>query len=118
MKTKDLIRELQELDPTGELEVTSGNCDIHFVSRQPSYYDGCAKILIRDESKKPYYDIIGVRICSEGEKIRLHTINIDSIFLDVPEAIIEYDSEYSRDHYHEIVEKTRVDMKKIIEEVG
>ncbi len=115
MKTKDLIRELQELDPTGEVEVTSGNSDIHSLERLPSYYDGCAKILIKDESKKPYHDIIGVRICSEGDKIRLNSPGIDSIFLDTPEAIIEYDSEYSRDHYQVVVENIRSDIKKIIE---
>lgn len=38
MKTKDLIKQLQAIDSTGELEVVSGQCDIHFANLEPAYY--------------------------------------------------------------------------------
>ena len=40
MKTADLIRRLQEADPTGELECVAGGEDVYFVQRLPMYYDG------------------------------------------------------------------------------
>ena len=59
MKTKELIKELQELDPTGETEVVCGCGDIYFVEELPAYYDGRLGVLIKDESKKPYYHVKG-----------------------------------------------------------
>jgi len=40
MKTKELIRQLQEMDPEGELHVTGDSGAILDVQRMPGYYDG------------------------------------------------------------------------------
>lgn len=117
MKTKELIAALQEHDPKGEEEVCIGNKSVWFVSREPGYYDGCLQKLIRNPNKKGY-NIEGVEIISKLDKIRLHSIDIKSIFLDHPEAIIKYDSEYSEKHYKAYVEKIRqeaIDFNKEIE---
>ena len=52
MKVKDLIKQLQELDPTGEIEVCVGNSDIIDISLFPAYYDGYLQVLKKDLSKK------------------------------------------------------------------
>lgn len=105
VKTKELIKQLQEADPTGEVEVTVGNTDIHFVDALPSYYDGCQQILIRDEKNKDSYNIIGGKVRSNGCKVmlRLHSIK-DAIF-DNPKLPVDYsdlgffyNGSYKKDH--------------------
>lgn len=76
MKTKELIRLLNEEDPTGEEEVCVGNTDIHFVECLGAYYDGPSQVLERDESKSPYYNIVGAKYKSQGKKIQIHTLSI------------------------------------------
>jgi len=80
MKTKDLIKHLQELDPTGECQVFC-NGDIYFGERLPWYYDGKPGILTRDKSKAPYYDITGMRqiTAEDGDKIYLHSMGLDDL---------------------------------------
>lgn len=76
MKTSEVIKKLQELDPTGELHVCCGNLDIHFMEEVPAYYDGPLQILERDAAKAPYYDICGAKYKSTGNKIQIHTLSI------------------------------------------
>ncbi len=52
MKTKELIRQLQREDPSGELECCVDNSDIFFVEHLPAYYDGCLEVLVRDKSSE------------------------------------------------------------------
>ena len=76
MKTKELIKQLQKEDPSGENECVVGNVDILFVSREPSYYDGPCEILIRDENI-PFCNVVGAKIQSNGEKIQIHTHSVE-----------------------------------------
>ena len=81
MKTKELIRQLQEADPSGELECCVNNADIHFVNVEPAYYDGCLQVLKRDESKSPYYNICGAKYTSVGDKVVIRPLSIcDAVF--------------------------------------
>lgn len=114
MKTKELIRQLQEMDPTGEEDVTVGNVDIHFVGREPSYWDGCKQVLIRDEECE-YYNIIGAKVVSDGDKIVIETLSIRNAIWNDPDIPIEYD-EYSERHYKESYEEERAKVKKFEEE--
>lgn len=82
MKTKDLIKQLQAIDSTGELEVVSGQCDIHFANLEPAYYDGKLVTLIRDKSKEPYYDVVGIKVSSIGNKINLHLMGPEDVIVD------------------------------------
>jgi hypothetical protein len=89
MKTKELIKRLQEEDPTGEIECCVGNVDIHFVSREPAYWDGPLQVLERDPAKEPYYNIVGGKYIKSGEKIQINLLRISDIF-DDPKVKIDY----------------------------
>ena len=112
MKGKELIRQLQEEDPSGELEVCVGNLDIHFVSREPAYYDGCLQVLKRDENNK-FYNIIGAELRSTGDKIQIHELSVRIALLENPDLPVEYD-EYSERHCKEKVESWRKETLEII----
>lgn len=98
MKTKDLIRRLQEADPSGEIECCVGNVDILFVSHEPAYYDGRMQVLIRDEKCK-YYNVIGAKYVENGYKIQIHAHSIEDALCDHPELPVEFeggDNPYNR----------------------
>ncbi len=76
MKTKELIQQLQEADPSGELEVSCGLIDIIHVDRAPSYYDGYQQVLIRDPSRDPYYNIVGGKYNGKNDKVVICPLTI------------------------------------------
>lgn len=82
MKSRELIRILQELDPSGEIEVYAGN-DILFAERLPGYYDGAPFRLVRDPAKAPYYDVVGFVYDRCGPKIQLHTHGLTDAVVDL-----------------------------------
>lgn len=90
MKSKELIRLLQEEDPTGEVEVCIDNADIHFISTEPAYWDGTLQVLTRDHSKDPYYNITGGKYVRTGSKVVLHPLSIRDVLWSDPDAIIDY----------------------------
>jgi hypothetical protein len=96
MKTKELIRLLQEEDPTGEEEVCVGNVDIHFVESLPAYYDGAAQVLEWEETKWGRRYVSGKYVRS-GTKIQIHTLSIqDAISYREDGFTVDY-SELSAD---------------------
>jgi hypothetical protein len=109
MKTKDLIKELQEADPSGEIEVCVNNIDIFTVTTEPAYYDGRLQLLIRDPAKKPYYDIVGGRYVSSGAKVVISPMSITDVLWDDPDAEIDYGglSGAMGDSYRKTDEATR-----------
>lgn len=120
MKTNDLIKMLQEADPSGELEVVVGNVPIHFIAPEPAYWDGCYRRLIREphESNEIYYDVTGIEFVSQGTKLVIHTLDYDMILLDDCNAQVKYDTEQTRNKYESVVEKKRkelIDMKQGLE---
>jgi len=82
MKSKELIRQLQEIDPSGEMQVVSGECDIFILETNPAYYDGKLVTLIRDKSKLPFYDIIGIKVKTEGKKINLKFMSAEDVIIE------------------------------------
>jgi len=90
MKGKELIRLLQEIDPTGEIEVSVGNIDIWDVHQEPAYWDGKLQLLTHDESKKPYFDITGGKYVVSGSKIVITPMSITEVLWGDPEAVIDY----------------------------
>lgn len=72
MKTKELIRQLQKADPTGELECCIYNEDIECVIPNLAYYDGPLQILHRNEQG----DFTGATITTRGTKINLYPIGV------------------------------------------
>lgn len=90
MKTKEVIKQLQELDPSGEEEVVVWGTDILFIERLPAYYDGFPEILIRDE--KGY--TTGAKIKYGGDKIKIHTASIEDELFDDPSLPVEVDNRH------------------------
>jgi hypothetical protein len=113
MKTKELIRLLQEEDPSGEEEVCVGNEDIYVVEKKEAYWDGCLQVLKHDESKGEYYSIVGGEFRSKGYKISIRTVPLDNVVMDhaingIP-CEITYDSEYTERRYKNAVKRWRED---------
>jgi hypothetical protein len=89
VKSKELIRLLMEQDPSGETEVSVGNHDIYFIERQPAYWDGSLQRIIIDESKKPYYSVVGAKVVSSGFKLTLHTMGVEDVLENEPDAPVD-----------------------------
>lgn len=111
MKTKDLIAALQAADPSGELEVAVGNTDIHFVDKEPAYYDGCLQVLKRDPKKIDCYNIVGGEFRSNGNKIVIHTLSIKTALWDNSDLPVTFDADYAREHYAPKVDGWRQEVK-------
>jgi len=119
MKSKILIKLLQEADPSGELEVVvpteEGNVDIFFVESKAGYWDGSYHVMERDWSNK-YYNIIGAQYRSDGVKLCLKTISIqDALFsnIDLPITVVDTFLEKTMQKQ---VDEWREEAKKIIKE--
>lgn len=109
MKTSEIIKYLQEKDPSGELEVTVGKTPIHFLTLIAGYYDGCYSVLKHDpELTGKFYDVVGAEIRCDGYHISIETMGIDEMLLDDPEALVTYDSDYTKKKYEERVEQWRI----------
>lgn len=95
MKTKDLIRRLQEADPTGELHVSVGNIDILTVYRVEHYYDGRQERLMRDETS-PYYNVVGGYWSTEGHKVVIRDLSIEDAIFEDPDLPVYNVPEHQR----------------------
>ncbi len=116
MKTKDIIEQLQELDPSGELDVSVGLADISDISILPSYYDGYQQILIRHPEG---YFPKGGRYNVDKDKIVIDSLSFKEAIYSDPEFSIDYSglSEDRVKRYEESHEKEREDSYKITSEV-
>lgn len=72
MKVKDLIRALQEADPTGECHVRCGGGAIFFAERKEGYWDGPYQYIENDE----FY------ISAKHEKVDINSIDYESWIWD------------------------------------
>ncbi len=107
MKTRDLIAQLQAEDPTGDLECVVGRDDVYYVTRQPMYYDGRPWLLVHDEALRgKAYSVVGLRYPSDGQKVRIVTLDAESVLYEAPDAHIEC-HEAHRAH----AEKLRAEVK-------
>lgn len=120
MKTRELIAALQKEDPTGELEVIAGSAPIYFATREPAYWDGSLQMLIHDDSKRPYYSIVGYKVTDRGEKIRLNLMELDDVLLDAPDAPVDLSelSEGRRERWAKRVSEVRAKMEAIAKRTG
>jgi len=117
MKTKRLIELLQKEDPSGEIEVSVGNQDIHYLQRLEAYWDGCLEVLKRDETSE-YYNITGAKIVSEGLKICIMPLSIEDAIMNDVNLPIEFDSDYTREHYSDVVAKQRHEMRSVCKKLN
>ena|SRR3990167_3801632 len=105
MKTKELIRRLQETDPSGEEDCCVGRSrsDILFVASE----------VLKREPNNPYYNVIGAEIKSSATKIKIVIHDIEDALMDHPELPITFDSEYSEKHWKEMVENWRKEYREM-----
>lgn len=89
MKTKDLIKELQEQDPSGELECVVGGEPIFFLQNLPAYYDGSLQYLIQDPDKAGSYNVVGAKFIDKGRKIEISTLTIENAIWEAPELPVD-----------------------------
>jgi len=106
MKTNELIRLLQEADPDNECEVTVMGKDIYFAERVEGYWDGYYETLIHDPNLKgKCYSIIGGRVTTEGDKVRLWVVSIE-------DAMNDCDSDEDLDNFKLEFDLTYTDPKR------
>lgn len=119
MKTRELIAQLQEQDPSGELEVVAGGTPIYFVQRYAAYYDGCLRSLIIDDSKKPHYSIVGFKVTGRGEKVKLHLMDLDDVICDDPDAVLDVSElePHRAARYQQLADGYRANTRKINAEI-
>lgn len=119
MKTKELIELLQKEDPEGECEAVVGGNPIHFVSREPGYWDGPHLKLIEDPSQKPYYAVKGMCVSTKEDRVSIVALSLEEALLncDSVEEIgafqLEFDMGYvfqesRKKYYLDIVEKAKL----------
>lgn len=111
MLTKDLIKLLQKADPEGNTHCCIDNADIFDVQRLPAYYDGPREELIRDEKKKPYYDVVGAKVIHKGDKIKISILSINDIISNDPKVTIKYD--HPNEYHKEQVDNWKKESKKL-----
>jgi len=107
MKSKELIRLLQECDPTGETEVVTTDGDIYFVAWEES--GAITELLIRDPKTKDEYNIIGSRITRRVDSICLVSISAEEALLNDPEATMDLSelNESDTRHWKKLLDEAR-----------
>lgn len=115
MKTKDLITKLHEADPSGELEVSVENIDIHSVETLPCYYNGCQQKLIYDENLKPYYSIIGGKYLGKDTKVVITLVTFEDAILCDEDFSIDYSEvpDSMKSHYQKLNDEFRLEVKNV-----
>lgn len=119
MKTRELVRRLQEEDPTGELEAVVGNEDIYFIEEQEAYWDGTPALLLHDPKKRDRcWSICGLRVMASNErKIQIHTVSVANALLGHPDLPVTYSDDDACRYNEERVEAVRAECKQVIAKV-
>lgn len=112
MKTKELVRLLQEEDPSGEEECCIGNEDISCLYSESAYWDGCLQTMIHENGK-----LVGFKFSSEGSKVVIRSLGLRDALLDNPKLSVEYDSVYAREKYEGCVKQWREEVITIKNDV-
>ena len=115
MKTKELIRQLQEADPSGELNCCVGTTsDIYCVERLPAYYDGTQEILVRDPKIKDCYNVVSGIFTGDGIKVCIQPYSIEDALWD---ADGNFPIEYIKCSYpRKKVKKIKKEIKQFLED--
>lgn len=104
-----------------DMPVCVDNIDIYFVDPKPAYWDGVLQRLVIDESKKPYYCVVGGKFTTKGSKLNLSTMSIKDHLLDFPDSPVEFDMGGSCEEkvqaYREMVDRWRAEIRQIMAEI-
>ena len=114
MKTKELIKLLQESDPNGEYDVCVDNLPVESVCAMDYYWDGIIEFVERDINGKP--TDAGWRN-NPNQKVRIYIDSVEKAVFDNPDLKIETSglSLNNRDRYLKSLESHRQDGKKFAE---
>ena len=90
------------------MECCIQNADIHYVDVEPAYWDGRLQVLVRDENTR-YYNIIGAKYISKGEKLNICPLSISGAIFNNEHLPVSYDElqESWRERYQKSVEENR-----------
>lgn len=88
MKTTELIKLLQEIDPSGTSEVCVANEGIAYLEHLASYYDGRLQSVSK---RNEYGHPIESTIKANGGKIVIHTVDLSEMYIN---SILYYCKEY------------------------
>jgi len=116
MKSRELIKQLLEVDPTGEVEVCVGNHDVFSVHCEPAYWDGRLQLLGRDHSKDPYYNVVGAKYTAKGSKIVITSMGVTDAIIDNADMPVDYSecgNEDTAKRYRETDDRTRAEIRDI-----
>jgi len=95
MKTKELIKLLQEADPDGNEEVCVDNMSIFEVYKEAAYYDGSLQILKTNSNGH----ISGGIIRRSGNKIQIRVLDLEeAVFCHVERQYNQYNK--LRENFH------------------
>ena len=83
MKSSEIIKKIQEIDPTGEMEVCIENEDIFMIQQKPAYWNGRLQRLIWNENR-----ITGAEILQTGNKICITPLGIEELVYTYPDIPI------------------------------
>jgi len=90
MKTSELIKELQELDPNDECILCIDNHPIRYISKMPWYWDGRVEIISRNHAHIP----IKAGYPNQGSKISFHYDTIEDVLIDNPDMGVGFKRDY------------------------
>ena len=115
MKTKELIRLLKQIDPSGDTECCINNFDILSVVRNPADFGGCLEVLIRD-TKINGHNVIGAKIFSAGTKVCFNTHSIQDAIMDDPNLPVDISQDVNGKYSRDLV-KWRSKSRELISEI-
>lgn len=91
MKTKEVIKMLNELDPSGEYQVCIENADIERFDVLPAYYDGRISVITEKEEKNRWFIPKKTEVTGSGTKLNLYRHDWQYTFREsIEERGVEY----------------------------
>lgn len=111
MKSKELVRLIQEMDPEGETEICVGNQAISYLDPMPAYYDGRLQMIETDKNGRA----VSAKYVSGGYKIKIKTFDIEDEIWDDLDFPVYFDQDVSG-HLHQQVEEMRARAREYYEQ--
>lgn len=85
MRTSELIKELQTLDPNDECVICVSNHPVSDVGRMPWYYDGRVEFIERDHKNIP----TKAGYPNHGSKIKIYFDTLEDALIDNPDVELD-----------------------------
>jgi hypothetical protein len=104
VKSNDLVKLIQKLDPSGELDITVDNIDIYDISLKNADANGWYQKLIIDRGDK---HVSAGKYIGVGKKLVLSTYSFAEALRDWPEMPIEFDGTSKKSVVTEFVNNWR-----------